>query len=313
MKISKFIILTLLIVCLTTMTSASQIAKLDLSQLPESAEVIVLAKVVKVEQKQFDSRIPPPFDEVTIKIASVLKGETGLSYVTLILQPRGVKDFDPALNVGDMGVFFFRELNESEGKLAFFGSIALFQKPNFELVCDVSNLPCPEEVTNTEYKLYSDLLLELRGTYISEELLVIRNLTTLHHLRGEELNSYLKKEFGDALSNDLRESFCCLNVELQMLEDKFESSLNIVLIPREKETEIFNPIGTGWARFYSEYPKAQGIIELSRAAFNKDETKALVYYGTSFDSGKGGIGYYLLLEKIDGKWTIIKKVRAWIA
>ncbi|MBW8001137.1 MAG: hypothetical protein FVQ80_03840 [Planctomycetes bacterium] len=127
------LVIAVVIFCLGSVLIASQISKFDLAKLPDRAEVIALAKVTKIEKKELDSRRPTPYDEVTIKIASVLKGKVSRDHISLVLQSRGVKGFDPALNVGDTGVFFLRELNGSKAKLAYWGSIAVFQKPYFDL------------------------------------------------------------------------------------------------------------------------------------------------------------------------------------
>ena len=67
-----------------------------------------------------------------IRVVSVLKGTMEQKSLTLILQNRGVKDFDPELNPDDTGVFFLRDVQDTRAKLAYWGSIAIFQKPNFE-------------------------------------------------------------------------------------------------------------------------------------------------------------------------------------
>ncbi len=114
-----------------TKTYASQINRLELAELVSRAQAITLAKVVKVGKKSLDSQNPTPYDEVTITVASVLKGEIKQKELKIILQPRGVKDFDPALKIGDTGVFFLRDIKESKAKLAYWGSAAVFQKDNF--------------------------------------------------------------------------------------------------------------------------------------------------------------------------------------
>ena len=137
--------------------------------------------------------------------------------------------------------------------------------------------------------------------------------TTGHGKYDEKLKIYLMKKFGNIAISDLIEKFGSINKIPKLLESKFDKSLNIILVSEENEKKIFTTTEGGWNRFYSEYPKSKGIIELSQVAFNANRTRALLYYGASFDFGKGGIGYYILLKKITDKWIIDKKVRAWIA
>ncbi len=127
----KIFSMALVAILLGTLAYASKIQRLELAKLPARAEVIALAKVLRVEEKSLDSRVPAPYDEVTIMVASVLKGSIKQGEIKVILQPRGLKGFDPVLKVGDIGVFFLREVSESEAKLAYWGSVAVFQKLNF--------------------------------------------------------------------------------------------------------------------------------------------------------------------------------------
>ncbi|MDO9577214.1 MAG: hypothetical protein Q7J16_04965 [Candidatus Cloacimonadales bacterium] len=113
---------------LFSIASTSEISKITLSELQEKADLIVLAKVIELE-------IYRDQDQVTIQVDSFLKGESDKSVFTFTLISRGgLKDFDPALNTGDTGVFFLK-LKEKEGEFekAYWGSIAIFDKDNFEL------------------------------------------------------------------------------------------------------------------------------------------------------------------------------------
>jgi len=161
-----------------------------------------------------------------------------------------------------------------------------------------------------EYKVYSDTLLQLP----EKDVLVIRKKTRLgRNMKSVEAYDSLKKSFGELINDDLIHEFVAINSKSAELQNKFGKNLNIILMSKESEDKIFKPIDGCWKRFYSEYPNASGIIELSRIAFNADKTKALLYYGSSFDSGKGGIGYYILLKKHENEWVIQRKVMCWIA
>jgi hypothetical protein len=103
--------------------SASQINPLDLSALAGKSDVIVIGNVEGVKRLD-DSR-----DEITVRIADVLKGKADERTITFPITCRGgLKDFDPELRVGDKGLFFLQEVKEGRSALAFFGSVALFAK-----------------------------------------------------------------------------------------------------------------------------------------------------------------------------------------
>jgi cyclophilin family peptidyl-prolyl cis-trans isomerase len=103
---------------------ASSVKPLELAKLVGRTEGIALAKVAKVVRKDDDC------DEATITIVSVIKGNIVASELTVELCSRGVKGFGPELKQGQMGVFFLREITESTAKLAYAGSVAIFERPN---------------------------------------------------------------------------------------------------------------------------------------------------------------------------------------
>jgi len=112
-----------LTISLAPTARASQINPLDLSALAGKSEVIVIGSVEGVKRLD-DSR-----DEITIRVADVLKGKAGGKSITFPITCRGgLKDFDPELRIGDKGLFFLKEVNDGRSALAFFGSVALFPK-----------------------------------------------------------------------------------------------------------------------------------------------------------------------------------------
>ena len=126
----KMILLsTIMLFILSSYCFASEIIRISLSELQEKANLIVLAKVIKVEQDM-------DRDKVTIKIDSFLKGEIKEKELSFTLITRGgLKDLDPALKKGDTGVFFLKTKGAKVEK-AYWGSIATFQKNNFDLTED---------------------------------------------------------------------------------------------------------------------------------------------------------------------------------
>jgi hypothetical protein len=104
-------------------SGASQINPFNLSALGGKAEVIVVGHVEGVK------RLDDMRDEITVRIADVLKGKAAGKTVTFPITCRGgLKDFDPELKVGDKGVFFLQPVEDGKSRLAFFGSVALFAK-----------------------------------------------------------------------------------------------------------------------------------------------------------------------------------------
>jgi hypothetical protein len=119
---------TLILLSVSTAAYGSQINRITLSELHAKADLIVMSEVTELVKEGNQ-------DHVTIQVDSYLKGESPQTVYTFTLVTRGgLKDFDPALKVGDTGVFFLK-LKEQEGQVekAYWGSIATFQKNHFDL------------------------------------------------------------------------------------------------------------------------------------------------------------------------------------
>lgn len=122
----KIVLPLLIFVFLAPFGFASEIERLPLTELPDRSTVIVLGEVIKVIPQDNDN-----LDRITITIQAVLKGELHDDEATFMLSSRGgLKDFDPQLKAGDIGVFFLINKNNTFTK-AYWGSIAIFSKNNF--------------------------------------------------------------------------------------------------------------------------------------------------------------------------------------
>ncbi len=84
------------------------------------------------------------------------------------------------------------------------------------------------------------------------------------------------------------------------------------LLSQAARNQIFSQNQSGWEIFYNHYPHAPGITSLSRVGFNATFDQALVYIGTQ-SNWLAGAGYYILLKKTDGLWSIDQQVTAWIS
>lgn len=85
-----------------------------------------------------------------------------------------------------------------------------------------------------------------------------------------------------------------------------------ILLSQAGRQKIFGQNQSGWEIFYGRYPQAPGITTLSRVGFNNSLDQALVYIGTQ-SNWLAGSGYYILLKKLDGSWSIDQRVMTWIS
>lgn len=113
---------------IATKVCASSVAQITLSDLEIKADYVVLGKVIKIAQE--DVR-----DHVTIKVDAYLKGKgsTEESYTFTLTSRGGLKDFDPELKKGDIGVFFLKKIEAGNITKAYWGSIALFPNSLYTL------------------------------------------------------------------------------------------------------------------------------------------------------------------------------------
>lgn len=109
----------------------SQLLPTNLSDIGARSELIVVAKVVEVRAVVLNERLDKPYDEVTLMVATVLKGQLKDSKLKIITEPRGMRDFDPALEVGQSGVFFLVNTEGSGFRLTASGAAAIFDRGNF--------------------------------------------------------------------------------------------------------------------------------------------------------------------------------------
>jgi hypothetical protein len=85
-----------------------------------------------------------------------------------------------------------------------------------------------------------------------------------------------------------------------------------VLLSQSERGKLFSQNRDGWQLFYELHPDAPGITTLSHPGFNASFDQALVYVGT-LSGWLAGVGYYFLLIKTNGTWTIDQQVMTWIS
>jgi len=69
---------------------------------------------------------------------------------------------------------------------------------------------------------------------------------------------------------------------------------------------------SGWQLFHQAFPKAAGILSLSRPGYSKNGQVAIVQVSYSCGSLCGS-GEYWVLHKVHGKWVVASRSPAWIS
>jgi len=171
--------------------------------------------------------------------------------------------------------------------------------------------PAPTPDFDAEELAVYAALIEQR--YASGHQLIVIEEETSPFIQPDEFDSALQrvKENLPGLSDATLEDFRAKNQEPHPVGSGLKLDVNVVLISQAEMTEIFQD-SDGWDTFYDRYPDSQGVMTLSRVGFNAAMDQALVYVGNQ-SHWLAGAGYFLLLSKIDGRWTIQSEMMAWIS
>lgn len=106
------------------------------------------------------------------------------------------------------------------------------------------------------------------------------------------------------------DSFRSRNITAQVLPADMQIGGPYTLLSQTVRSQIFSQNQSGWDIFYSHYPQAPGITTFSRVGFDGGLNQALVYMGTQ-SNWLVGAGYYFLLRKANGAWSIDQQVMVW--
>ena len=160
-----------------------------------------------------------------------------------------------------------------------------------------------------EYAVYSALIDER----FDEILIVIKDYTAYDRIAGEDLSGRLQwvYETMPAAQQETFDDFLAKNGQSYPLKNLFNIGSKVTLVSEEKVRGIFQG-EFDWLEFYVRYPFSQGIMTLSRVGFNAEMDQALVYIGNQ-SGGLSGAGYYVLLTKEEGAWTIQDNIIVWIS
>lgn len=173
-----------------------------------------------------------------------------------------------------------------------------------------------DTIRDEEYSVYAAFidtgfyLIKYRYNRDEVQLIVIDDYT-LGCKTGSDLKRTLEwvAEELPAVEQETLDNFRIKNTQSHPLENRFNLTVNVVLISVEEASKIFQK--GGWEGFYEEYPFSQGVMTLSRVGFNPEMDQALLYVANEADDSIGG-GYYILFTEEDGVWTIQEWVIAWV-
>lgn len=137
--------------------------------------------------------------------------------------------------------------------------------------------------------------------------------TTSVNIGGQaprEIRTHIKNSF-EGVSNDLVENYLSRNAQPSQLSPDMDLGVDYILMSEEELAKISSQ--PNWNEgLVEKYPGSNGYLIFSHVGFNKSLDQAVVYVGR-IAGPLMGAGYYYLLEKQDGEWTIKKEVMVWIS
>lgn len=108
------------------------------------------------------------------------------------------------------------------------------------------------------------------------------------------------------------------NRQFDYIEEKFELPCKIQVLSAQQRAEIFanqqaNELTSNWQDFRRRFPKAAGIMRLSKPVIDVTGERALAY--VEFDCGSScGSGRFITLEKrAENSWQVSGGSLVWIA
>jgi hypothetical protein len=111
---------------------------------------------------------------------------------------------------------------------------------------------------------------------------------------------------------DTAASFQMRNEAAHPLDSTMDLGLLYTLLSEGEMRQIFGENQNGWDLFYTRFPGTPGIITLSRVGFNEAMDQALVYIGIQ-SHWLAGAGTMLLMQKVNGVWSVLQEVMTWIS
>ena len=170
--------------------------------------------------------------------------------------------------------------------------------------------PAPNQTNQEEQSVYAFLLSKM---YQHKGYVIMADTAT--SLSGVDNTAqtldYVLQNLHNVDSQTL-DSFRSRNATAQVLRPDMQLGGPYTLLSQSARDQIFGKNQSGWDIFYYRFPQAPGITTFSRVGFNGNLDQALVYMGTQ-SNWLAGSGYYILLKKSNGTWSIDQQVMIWIS
>jgi hypothetical protein len=164
----------------------------------------------------------------------------------------------------------------------------------------------PAVLEREEQAVYASFFVHATGTVV----LLRDTSTTISNGDTEEYVQGIASEL-PGLSDETLASFVDRNSTPGQLSPNMNIGVDYVLLSPDKLAQITSQ--PNWGEVLNEmYPNSGGYKIFSRVGFNSTLDQAMLYVGHVAGPMMGG-GFYYLMEKKDGRWSIIKEYMVWIS
>jgi hypothetical protein len=121
----------------------------------------------------------------------------------------------------------------------------------------------------------------------------------------KKMSRYLHKE-APTLQTATLNSFRDANARPVPFRPSFHLPVAYELVDKTEIEAIFKK-GEWWTDYYRKYPNSQGFLSLSRVGFSTDGKQG-VFYTINGCGGKCGSDSYVVMEKVDLSWKVVKEI-----
>jgi hypothetical protein len=106
------------------------------------------------------------------------------------------------------------------------------------------------------------------------------------------------------------DAFRKVNRQQASFQRSFQTVVDYELIDSTQLESVFK--NGDWPAFYKRFPGSTGIARFSRVGINAAGTQAL-FYASHECGGLCGGGWYVVMERRDGRWVIEKEIEMWVS
>jgi hypothetical protein len=203
--------------------------------------------------------------------------------------------------------------------LATIGLNLMLFVPSFQKSSDPTQTPSGPACSSTadDADIYSAVI---HGTLLKEEngqsRVVLFAQTSAGYPPGmaasTSFGAKARKELLDSAAAETKSDFDARAKLHCEVTKSIEPQGRIIFVTAKEVEPLFATHSGGWDAFQKKYPDAVGFTIVSAIGFSTSHDQALVYLGNSCGILCGS-GYFVLLQKKDGKWEVQSIANIWVS